>query len=139
MALNTLRSQLQSQSGIVSISVGQIEPNPELPRQTFLPESIEFMSRSLAEDGQLQPIIVIMRENLVLFDGERRWRSALALGWQNLQAVIIPEPISLHRKALLTSLHREDLNPLDKALAIVPELANTADCRQISQPVYMKI
>ena len=87
------------------------------------------MSRSLAEDGQLQPIIVIMRENLVLFDGERRWRSALALGWQNLQAVIIPEPISLHRKALLTSLHREDLNPLDKALAIVPELANRADCR----------
>jgi ParB family transcriptional regulator, chromosome partitioning protein len=132
--LAALRSQLQSQSGILSISIEQIEPNPEQPRQTFLPESIESMSRSLAEDGQLQPIILIQRENLVLFDGERRWRSAKALGWQNLQAVIIPEPASLHRKALLTSLHREDLNPLDKAEAIVRELGNNTDLEQVDIP-----
>lgn len=136
--LAALRSQLQSQSGILSIAIEQIEPNPEQPRQTFLPESIESMSRSLAEDGQLQPIILIQRENLVLFDGERRWRSALALGWQNLQAVIIPEPVSLHRKALLTSLHREDLNPLDKAEAIVRELANNTDLEQVDIPVFFQ-
>ncbi len=121
--LNELRSQLQSQTGILSIPLEQIEPNPEQPRQTFLSESIESMSRSLASDGQLEPVILIQREKLVIFDGERRWRSARTLGWQNLQAVIIPEPESLHRKALLTSLHREDLNPLDKAEAIVRELA----------------
>ncbi|MGK7872715.1 MAG: ParB/RepB/Spo0J family partition protein [Xenococcaceae cyanobacterium] len=121
--LKALRSQVQSQSGIISIPVDQIQPNPEQPRQTFLSESIESMSRSLTKDGQLQPIILIERENLVLFDGERRWRSALALGWSELQAVIISEPTALHRKALLTSLHREDLNPLDKAEAIVRELA----------------
>ena len=132
--LAALRSQLQSQTGILSIPVDQVEPNPEQPRQTFLPESIESMSRSLAADGQLQPIILIQRENLVLFDGERRWRSALALGWQNLQAVIIPEPVSLHRKALLTSLHREDLNPLDKAEAIVRELAINTDLSQVDIP-----
>ncbi len=132
--LQALRSQLQSQTGILSIPVDQVEPNPEQPRQTFLPESIESMSRSLAADGQLQPIILIQRENLVLFDGERRWRSALALGWQNLQAVIIPEPVSLHRKALLTSLHREDLNPLDKAEAIVRELAINTDLSQVDIP-----
>lgn len=121
--LQALRSQLQSRSGILSIPIEQIEPNPEQPRQTFLPESLESMSRSLATDGQLEPIILVQRENLILFDGERRWRSAKALGWQNLQAVVIPEPTALHRKALLTSLHREDLNPLDKAEAIVRELA----------------
>ncbi|MDF5730874.1 MAG: ParB/RepB/Spo0J family partition protein [Rhizonema sp. PD38] len=125
--IQLLRAQLQSQSGVLSIAVEQIQSNPEQPRQTFLPESIESMSRSMVTDGQLQPIILIQRENLVLFDGERRWRSAKALGWQNLQAVIIPEPVSLHRKALLTSLHREDLNPLDKAEAIVRELANNTD------------
>ncbi|WP_373526617.1 ParB/RepB/Spo0J family partition protein [Nostoc sp.] len=115
--LEELRTQLQSQSGIVSISIEQIEPNIEQPRQTFLPESIESMSRSLASDGQLQPVILIQRENhLLIFDGERRWRSAKALGWQTLSAVIIPEPAGLHRKALITSLHREDLNPLDTAL-----------------------
>ena len=122
--LAALRSQLQSTSGVLSISIDQIQPNPEQPRQTFLDESIESMSRSLDKDGQLEPIILIQRENLVLFDGERRWRSAKNLGWQALQAVIIPEPAALHRKALLTSLHREDLNPLDKAEAIVRELSD---------------
>ena len=33
------------------------------------------------------------------------------------------DPADLHRKALLTSLHREDLNSLDKAEAILQELA----------------
>lgn len=122
--LKELRKQLQAQTGILSIPIEQIEPNPEQPRQTFLPESVESMSRSLLNDGQLQPIILIQREKLLLFDGERRWRSAKALGWKSLQAVIIPEPESLHRKALLTSLHREDLNPLDKAEAILREVAN---------------
>ncbi|NJM74184.1 MAG: ParB/RepB/Spo0J family partition protein [Scytonema sp. RU_4_4] len=125
--LNELRAQLQSQTGILSIPIEQIEPNPEQPRQTFLSESIESMSRSLASDGQLEPVILVQREKLVIFDGERRWRSARALGWQDLQAVIIPEPESLHRKALLTSLHREDLNPLDKAEAIVRELADSTN------------
>jgi ParB family chromosome partitioning protein len=122
--LTALREQLESASGILSISLDQIQPNPEQPRQTFLPESIESMSRSLASDGQLQPIILIQRGELVIFDGERRWRSAKNLGWETLQAVLVPEPASLHRKALLTSLHREDLNPLDKAEAIVRELSS---------------
>ncbi|MBD2526448.1 ParB/RepB/Spo0J family partition protein [Nostoc sp. FACHB-133] len=122
--LEELRTQLQSQIGILSIPIEQIEPNIEQPRQTFLPESLESMSRSLTSDGQLQPVILIQRENhLLIFDGERRWRSAKALGWQTLSAVIIPEPTGLHRKALLTSLHREDLNPLDKAEAIARELS----------------
>ncbi|BBD70086.1 ParB-like partition protein [Nostoc commune NIES-4072] len=122
--LEELRTQLQSQIGILSIPIEQIEPNIEQPRQTFLPESLESMSRSLTSDGQLQPVILIQKENhLLIFDGERRWRSAKALGWQTLSAVIIPEPIGLHRKALLTSLHREDLNPLDKAEAIARELS----------------
>ncbi|MCC5640688.1 ParB/RepB/Spo0J family partition protein [Nostoc sp. CHAB 5844] len=122
--LQELRKQLQSRSGLASIEIEQIQPNPEQPRQTFLTESIESMSRSLMSDGQLQPIILIQRDNhLLIFDGERRWRSAKALGWQTIQAVIIPEPASLHRKALLTSLHREDLNPLDKAEAIARELS----------------
>lgn len=120
--LAALREQLQVAGGVLSVPLDQILPNPEQPRQTFLPESIESMSRSLTSDGQLEPIILIQRGELVIFDGERRWRSAKNLGWPALEAVIIPEPASLHRKALLTSLHREDLNPLDKAEAIVREL-----------------
>lgn len=133
-SLTTLRDQLQSQSSIQSIPLAQIEPNPEQPRQTFLTESIDSMCRSLKSDGQLEPIILIQREDLVIFDGERRWRSAKALGWESLQAVVIPEPVALHRKALITSLHREDLNPLDKAEAIVRELSDQAGLDAVSIP-----
>lgn len=132
--LQALRSQLQSQSAVLSIPLDEVEPNPEQPRQTFLSSSIESMSRSLAVDGQLEPIILIQRANLVIFDGERRWRSAKNLGWQSLQAVIIPEPAALHRKALLTSLHREDLNPLDKADAIVREIAENTGLESANIP-----
>ncbi|WP_242056415.1 MULTISPECIES: ParB/RepB/Spo0J family partition protein [unclassified Nostoc] len=125
--------------------VEEIQPNPEQPRQTFLRESIESMSRSLKSDGQLQPIILIQRANhLLIFDGECRWRSAKALGWKTIQAVIISEPSSLHRKALLTSLHREDLNPLDKAEAIVYELStvtglNVQDVPRILSTVIRRL
>ena len=121
--LSTLKEQLQSKSGLVDIEIEKIKQNPEQPRRTFLTDSIEAMSQSLLIDGQLSPIIVIpQEENYLLFDGERRWRAAKSLGWETIQAVTMTAPKDLHRKALLTSLHREDLNPLDKAEAIVKEI-----------------
>jgi ParB family chromosome partitioning protein len=121
--LSTLKEQLQSKSGVVNIEIEKIKQNPEQPRRTFLTDSIEAMSQSLLTDGQLSPIIVIpQEENYLLFDGERRWRAAKSLGWETIQAVTMTAPKDLHRKALLTSLHREDLNPLDKAEAIVREI-----------------
>ncbi len=126
--LAQLRNQLQSQSGIKKIELSQIRPNPAQPRQTFLPNSIQAIASSLQREGQLQPVILIELkpdEEYLLFDGERRWRGANLLEWETLEAVIIHKPQQediLHRQALLTSLHREDLNPLDKAEAIIKEI-----------------
>ncbi|AFZ38299.1 ParB family protein (plasmid) [Stanieria cyanosphaera PCC 7437] len=128
--LSELRKQLASKAGVLDVALEEIQPNKEQPRQTFLAESIEAMAHSLATYGQLEPIILIREdapsvrgENLIIFDGERRWRSAKKLGWQSIKAVLMEQPEDLHKKALLTSLHREDLNPLDKAEAIVRELS----------------
>jgi ParB family chromosome partitioning protein len=123
--LSTLKEQLKSQSGVVDLEITKIIQNPDQPRRTFLNESIVAMSQSLASDGQLSPIIVIAQEDesYLLFDGERRWRAARELGWSTIKAVTMDAPQELHRKALLTSLHREDLNPLDKAEAIITEIS----------------
>ena len=51
--LSNLKEQLKSQSGMVNLEVSKIMPNPDQPRRTFLPESIEAMSQSLLSDGQL--------------------------------------------------------------------------------------
>ena len=128
--IERLRQELKSQSGVLEIPIAQIFPNPSQPRQTFLEDSVQSMAHSLLRDGQLQPVILSEQgEQYLLFDGERRWRGARELGWETLKSVIIPKPEALHRQALLTSLHREDLNPLDKAEAIVLEIANTTQLK----------
>ena len=126
--LERLRNQLQSQSGIKKVELSKMRPNPAQPRQTFLPDSIQAIASSLKREGQLQPVILIElkpESEYLLLDGERRWRGANLIEWETLEAVIIQKPEqadSLHRQALLTSLHREDLNPLDKAEAIIKEI-----------------
>ncbi len=124
--LAALREQLQIQSEVQEISLEVIQRNPGQPRQTFSKQSIDSMARTLVKDGQLHPIIVMSAlegKGFDLFDGERRWRAAQQIGWQTLKAVTMPRPKDLHRKALLTTLHREDLNPLDKAEALLREIS----------------
>lgn len=125
--LSHLRTHLRDRTGMMIVPLDQIHPNPDQPRRTFLAESINAIAQSLHQEGQLQPIIVIETEegNYLLFDGERRWRGAKQLGWESLQAVLIPQPEALHRQVLITVLHREDLNLLDKAEAILTEVAQS--------------
>lgn len=124
--LEVLRAQLKAQSGELAVEVELIYPNPHQPRQTLTTESIQTIARSLEKDGQITPLIVIPQgERYLLWDGQRRWQAAKLLGWKTLQAVTAPMPEDLHRKALLTFIHHEDLNPLDKAEAIVKEVADS--------------
>lgn len=123
--LRELREQLTLATSIQELSISRIKTNPDQPRKTFSEESIQSMAQTLNKDGQLHPIIVIpFKEIFKLFDGERRWRAANKLGWETLKAVVMPCPQDLHRKALLTTLYREDLNPLDKAEALIKEISN---------------
>jgi len=126
--LAELREELSTQ-GLKELSVDSIAPNPEQPRETFEPENIEILARSLQTDGQQQPILVIKRgeENYLIFDGERRWRAARFLGMTTILAIIIPEPKKLHRQALLANLHRENLNNLDLAEALIREISSSND------------
>jgi ParB family chromosome partitioning protein len=123
-----LRQQLAS-GGVLDVLIEQIDRNVEQPRQTFTQESIEMLALSLESDGQQEPIILIEQLNgrYLLFDGERRWRSAKLLNWETLKAVVIPYPAALHRRVLLANLHREDLNPLDTAEALIKEITSNSD------------
>jgi len=103
--------------------VSPIDPNPYQPRQTITQGSIQTLARSMGRNGQIAPLIVIPQgERYLLWDGQRRWEASKILGWKALWAVCAPRPEDLHRKALLTFIHHEDLNPLDKAEAIVKEI-----------------
>ncbi|MBE9032738.1 ParB/RepB/Spo0J family partition protein [filamentous cyanobacterium LEGE 11480] len=121
-----LRDQLKEHGGEMEVSVKHIDPNPTQPRQTIPESSIQAMARTLAKDGQITPIILVPKgKRYLIWDGQRRWEGASRLEWKKIRAVIAPMPENLHRNSLLTFIHHEDLNPLDKAEAIVKEVANS--------------
>lgn len=127
-----LRAVLDNQ-GILQIPLSQIKQNPEQPRQTFSQQSINQLACSIERDGQQEPILVFKKDDqsYLLFDGERRWRAIKQLDWENIDAIIVPkrdsenleQPESIRRRALLANHHREDINPLDLAEALVKEIS----------------
>lgn len=122
--LDKLRSEVKSVSGEVEIDLELIDPNPNQPRQTITPESIQAKARLLKKHGQITPVILVAQENgrYMLLDGQLRWSGARVLGWQTIRAVVVPKPQDIDQSSLLTFLGFEDLNPLDKAEAIVKEV-----------------
>lgn len=136
--IQELREQLSG--GVLEVPLSQVAPNPDQPRQTFTEESIQAIAQSLNTDGQQEPIILIEKTpgQYLLFDGERRWRGAKRLGWSSLKAVVIPEPELLHRRVLLANLHRENLNALDTAEALVREIAEIVDISEQDIPRVLR-
>jgi ParB family transcriptional regulator, chromosome partitioning protein len=105
--------------GVRELSVELIAPNPNQPRGTIDPESLEALASSLAEQGVLQPVLVRPRAGgYELIAGERRWRAARLAGIERIPALVRPtgdaETLEL---ALIENMAREDLNPVEEARA----------------------
>lgn len=106
-------------AAFASIPVGQIEPNPQQPRDVFEPEAFQELVHSVREFGVLQPIVVRpVGESFQLIMGERRWRASKEAGLAEIPAIIRETTDeNMLRDALLENLHRSDLNPLEEAAA----------------------
>jgi ParB family chromosome partitioning protein len=138
-----LQNSLSTQ-GILKLPIESIEPNPAQPRKTFNEESIVLLARSLEQDGQQQPILVFEKsaKQYFLFDGERRWRAAQKIDWETIDAIVVPvrqtqsldNPESMRRQAMLANHHRENLNPLDLAEALIQEIALTYEIEEDAIP-----
>lgn len=106
--------------GVQQIPIRRIELNPRQPRQGLEPEALEGLASSIRYCGVIQPILV--REHGDLYQvvaGERRLRAAKKAGLETIPAIIADVPDEkLLELALIENVQREDLNPIDKALAI---------------------
>ncbi len=133
-----LRDELQ-QSGENHIKLSLIDPNPNQPRQTITSSAIQSKVRSLGKHGQITPVILVAHSTVsyTLLDGQLRWEAAKRLGWETIRAVIVPMPKDLNHDSLLTFLHFEDLNPLDKASAIVQEIVKATELEVMEIPTVL--
>lgn len=101
------------------ININDIEPNGLQPRSNFDEDSLQELSESIKNHGIIQPLIVQKKDKLYeIIAGERRWRAARIAGLKEVP-VLIKEysPEEAFEIALIENIQREDLNPIEEALA----------------------
>ncbi|HEX3067130.1 MAG TPA: ParB/RepB/Spo0J family partition protein [Thermoanaerobaculia bacterium] len=113
-------AEAHATQGLAEIPISQIQPNPYQPRKTFNEASIEELARSVREHGIVQPLVVTRAgDKYKLIAGERRFRAAQKAGLTTVPALIkemMQEGDAL-QIALIENIQREDLNPIEEALA----------------------
>ncbi len=119
--LDTLFSDNSSEVQIKqTLRTSEIEPNRNQPRKNFNSENISALAESIREHGMLQPILVrpIKMGGYQIVAGERRWRAAKMLGLEEVPVSILElSDTEVMQIAVIENLQREDLNPIEEALA----------------------
>lgn len=119
--LDALIPSTTDDRGVLEISVERIERNPDQPRSAFDDALLGELAASIAVHGVIQPVIVraVADGTYQLIAGERRLRAARLAGLETIPAVVRDEPEgeSSLELALIENLQREDLNPIETALA----------------------
>ncbi|MGE9984752.1 ParB/RepB/Spo0J family partition protein [Desulfovibrio sp. SGI.169] len=99
-----------------------LRPNPDQPRRHFDPERLRELADSIKAQGIIQPLLVRPQSDGSTYQivaGERRWRAARLAGLA--QVPVFVRQLSdkeVMAAALIENLQREDLNPIEEALAL---------------------
>ncbi len=117
----------------VDVPVDAIRVNPRQPRTVFDDQALEGLAESIKTHGLMQPVVVRPLGNgrYELIAGERRWRACRLAGVTSVAAAVRKcsdaEALEL---ALVENLQREDLNPIERAMAYrtyIDEMRVTAE------------
>jgi len=121
------KGEKRKKEAVFWLEIKKIKPNPFQPRKKFDKKSLKELARSIEKYGLLQPIIVRKIEKETksgekveyqLIAGERRLKAAKMVGMREIPAIIqdVKKEDELPL-SLVENLQREDLNPIEKALA----------------------
>ena len=98
-----------------------IQPGPWQPRKIFDKKELESLSKSIKNQGVIQPIILKTRDDkrkyYYLIAGERRWRACQLAKIHEIPS-IIRDDIDNERIAefsLVENIQRSELNPIEEA------------------------
>ena len=103
----------------LEVDIDLLRPNKFQPRTQIDDDRIEELSRSIRSNGMIQPIVARKVDaGYEIIAGERRWRAAQRAGLLKVPIVVrdIPED-RLLAVALIENIQREDLNPIEEAVA----------------------
>ena len=111
---------VSSDEKIVKLKISLVDPKRDQPRKHFDKEALEQLAASITENGLLQPILV--REygdgRYQIIAGERRFRASKLAGLTEIPAIVLQrDDRNAAQIALIENIQREDLNPLEEAMA----------------------
>jgi ParB family transcriptional regulator, chromosome partitioning protein len=106
----------------VEVDVDRLSPNDFQPRASVDDARLKELASSIMSNGVIQPIIVRkVGDRFQIIAGERRWRAARLAGLQRVPVVVRTvesgQERSLLEMALIENIQRENLNPIEEALA----------------------
>ena len=101
------------------VDINKVEPNREQPRKIFNEDALQELSESIKQYGIIQPLLVQKKDDYYeIIAGERRWRAAKKAGLKKVPVIIrdLSEQ-EIVEISLIENIQREDLNPIEEALA----------------------
>lgn len=111
-------------SDVTTLPIRLLKPNPDQPRKHFAEGALEELSASIRVQGVLQPLLVrpvrgTEPQCYEIIAGERRWRASQLAGLREVPVLVreLSDQETL-AVALIENLQREDLNPMEEALAL---------------------
>ena len=119
--VSTVNLQLGRDNKVLNIATIQIRPNRTQPRRNFDEDELKSLSRSIVENGILQPLVVrrINNTEFELIAGERRLRAAVMAGLSKVPCVVHKcSDKDSALLALIENLQRADLNMFEEARGI---------------------
>ena len=103
------------------LPLAQLTRGKYQPRRDIQPEALEELADSIRAQGVMQPIVVrpVGEARYEIIAGERRWRAAQLAELTTIPAVIreVTDEVAL-ALALIENIQRENLNPVEEALAL---------------------
>ena len=104
---------------VVKVNITKIEPNRDQPRKVFDEDKLLELADSIKQYGIINPLIVQDRkDHYEIIGGERRWRAAKKAGLKEVPVIIMNlTEQEIAEYALIDNIQRDDLNPIDEALA----------------------
>src|ERR1700761_8220958 len=112
---------------LASLPVDLLQRGKYQPRSDMRAESLGELADSIKARGLVQPILVrplprpspTESQRYEIIAGERRWRAAQMAGLTEIPSVVrdVPDEAAV-AMALIETIQREDLNPLEEARAL---------------------
>jgi ParB family chromosome partitioning protein len=115
----SIKGKKEKNEGVVEVLLRKVKPNPKQPRKVFDQQKLAELADTIGTYGIIQPITVFQEDDhYILITGERRLKAAEMAGLETIPAIIRDyNPEEFMEITLVENLQREDLNPIEEALA----------------------